>query len=111
MTTLFHYTNQIGYEGILQSMQLNPSTVARNPNDVRYGNGQYLSDIEPHVKTPAQLSRLFLGHPFQGKKYTHYIEIDVTNLIVVQGRPHVFVINNDAPLDLSGRIIGYGKVG
>ncbi|MEM7534664.1 MAG: HYD1 signature containing ADP-ribosyltransferase family protein [Chloroflexota bacterium] len=110
MITLFHYTNQFGYEGILQSKQLNPSTMNRNPNDVRYGDGQYLSDIKPHTKTPAQLSRLFLGQPFQGKKYTHYIEIDVTNLSIVQGRLHIFVVPNDNPLDISGRIISHGEV-
>ncbi|MEM7533213.1 MAG: HYD1 signature containing ADP-ribosyltransferase family protein [Chloroflexota bacterium] len=111
MTILFHYTNKSGYEGILQSKQLNPSTLMRNPKDVRYGDGQYLSDIKPHTKTPAQLSRLFLGQPFQGKKYTHYIEIDVRNLSVMQGRPHVFVIPNDESLDISERIITHGEVG
>lgn len=111
MITLFHYTNQAGYKGILQSELLNPSTISRNPNDVRYGEGQYLSDIKPHTKTPAQLSRLFLGHPFQGRKYTHYIEIDVSDLNVQQGRSSVFVIRNDKALDLTGRVIRHGKVG
>ncbi|MEM7133819.1 MAG: HYD1 signature containing ADP-ribosyltransferase family protein [Chloroflexota bacterium] len=108
MATLFHYTNQTGYEGILASKQLKPSTSDRNPNDVRYGDGQYLSDIEPNTKTPSQLSRLFLGHPFSGKKYTHYIEIDVTDLAVKLGRQYVFVIPNEQPLDLTKRIISHG---
>ncbi|MCI5131665.1 MAG: hypothetical protein D3904_09105 [Candidatus Electrothrix sp. EH2] len=111
MVTLFHYTDHTGYEGILESRQLNPSTISQNPNDVRYGAGQYLSDVKPQTKTPAQLSRLFLGHPFQGKKYTHYIEIDVSDLTVLQGRPSVFVIRNDKPLDLTGRVVRHGEVG
>lgn len=111
MTTLFHYTNQVGYEGILELNQLNPSTAAQNPNDVRYGDGQYFSDIEPDTKTAAQLSRLFIGHPFAAHKYTHYLEIDVTDLTIHEGRPHVFVVANDQPLDLTERIISHGMLG
>lgn len=51
--TLYHYTNQKGLTGITESNQLNPSLKANNPNDARYGNGQYLSDIEPQTTTPA----------------------------------------------------------
>ncbi|HVU09418.1 MAG TPA: HYD1 signature containing ADP-ribosyltransferase family protein [Verrucomicrobiae bacterium] len=108
--TLFHYTDEQGLSGILDSGELNPSLKALNPNDVRYGNGQYLSDIVPGTMTPAQLSRQFLGQPFQGAKYTSYIEIDVSGLNVIQGRPGVFVIPGETPLDLTGRIISSGKV-
>src|SRR5262249_17785014 len=59
-STLFHYTNDSGLKGILDSGSLNPSLKAINPRDARYGNGQYLSDIAPGAKTPAQLSRAFL---------------------------------------------------
>jgi hypothetical protein len=106
--TLFHYTNAEGLAGILESGELRPSLKALNPNDVRYGNGQYLSDIVPGSKTPAQLSREFLGQPFQGRRYTHYIEIDVTGLKVVGGRPGVFVVPGETPLGLAGRIIKHG---
>jgi hypothetical protein len=74
---------------------------------VRYGNG-HLSDIIPGTKTPAQLSREFIGQPFQGKKYTHFVEIDVTGLPVIEGRPGVFVNPGEVPLDLTGRIINSG---
>src|SRR5450830_747078 len=36
---LYHYTNEAGLNGILDSGQLNPSLKALNPNDVRYDNG------------------------------------------------------------------------
>lgn len=38
-----------------------------NPNDARFGDVQYLSDILPSNKTPAQLSRRFIGNSFQWK--------------------------------------------
>ncbi|MEL7570796.1 MAG: HYD1 signature containing ADP-ribosyltransferase family protein [Eubacteriaceae bacterium] len=55
--TLYHYTNEEGLNGITKSNQLNPSLKVVNPSDARYGNGQYLTDIVPGTKTPAQLSR------------------------------------------------------
>ncbi len=64
---LYHYTNEQGLNGITDSQQLNPSLQSVNPNDVRYGNGQYLSDIVPGTMSPAQLSRAFIGNPFQGR--------------------------------------------
>lgn len=107
--TVFHYTDEAGQQGILSSKQLNASTKAANPKDVRYGNGQYVSDFAPGTKTPAHLSREFLGQPFQGRKFTHYVEIDVTDLNVVKGRNGVYVIPNDTPLDISSRVISSGK--
>jgi hypothetical protein len=109
-TRLYHYTNEAGMNGIVDSAQLNPSLKALNPNDVRYGNGQYLSDIPPGTRTPSELSYDFLGMPFQARRFTNYVEIDVTGLNVVQGRPGVFVVPNEVPLDLTGRIVGNGKV-
>lgn len=109
-STLYHYTDQRGLEGILSSQRLLASLAVNNPADVRFGNGQYLSDLEPGIKNPAQLSRALLGQPFQGRRFTHYLEIDVTGLIVVQGRGNIFVIPNDVPLDLAGRIVRSGKV-
>jgi RHS repeat-associated protein len=107
--SLYHYTNEEGLTGILNDMAINPSTKAINPADVRYGDGQYLSDIVPGTKTPAQLSREFIGNPFQGQKYTHFIELDVRGLNAVQGRPGVFVIRNESPLNITGRVLSSGE--
>jgi len=107
---LYHYTNDAGMNGILESEVLNPSLKELNPNDVRYGNGQYLSDIAPGTMTPAQLSRAFINNPFQGARYTNFIEIDTAGLNIIQGRPGVYVVPNEVPLDLSGRITNSGQV-
>jgi RHS repeat-associated protein len=106
--TLFHYTTGDGLNGILDDGAINPSLKSLNPNDVRYGDGQYLSDIKPGVMTSNQLSRAFLGAPFWGSRYTHFVEIDVTGLNVVEGRAGVFVVPNEVPLDVNGRIMSWG---
>lgn len=108
--TLYHYTNEKGLTGITESNQLNPSLKANNPKDARYGNGQYLSDINPESTTPTKLAKKFINVPNK-YKYTHYIEIDVSDLNVIQGRDGVYVIPNEEALDLTGRIINSGKVG
>lgn len=95
-------------EGILDSEELYPSLKSVNPNDARYGNGQYLSDIEPGTMTNSQLSRQFLGQPFQGSRFTNYVGIDVQGLNVVAGRPGVFVVPGEVSLDLAGRIVSSG---
>ena len=108
--TLYHYTNEKGMNGIVDSNQLNPSLKANNPKDARYGDGQYLSDVKPDTQTPVGLAKLFINVPNK-YKYTHYVEIDVTDLDVIKGRDGVFVIPNDSPFDLTDRIIGTGAVG
>lgn len=108
--TLFHYTNEAGAKGITGSSSLNPSLWRVGTKDVRYGNGQYLSDIVPGTRTPSELSYDFLGQPFQGNRFTHYVEIDATGLGAVQGRAGVYVVPNEVPLDLTGRLLNSGKV-
>ena len=108
--TLYHYTNEKGMNGIIESKKLNPSLKANNPKDARHGDGQYLSDIQPNTQTPISLAKKFIRYPNK-YKYTHYVEIDVTDLDVIQGREGVFVILNESPLDLTNRIISTGPVG
>lgn len=106
---LYHYTNPSGMEGILQTKVIKPSLKELNPKDVRYGNGQHLSDIIPGTKTPSQLGRQFINVPNK-HKYTHYVAIDVSGLDVIKGRDGVFVVRGDTDLDISYRIIGSGKI-
>jgi hypothetical protein len=106
---LYHYTNEAGMEGIVSSGELRPSLQANNPRDVRYGEGQYLTDIVPGTKSPAQLAKQFINVPNR-YKYTHYVGINVTGLKVQMGRDAVYVVPNTLPLNISKRIINYGKV-
>nr|WP_231905188.1 HYD1 signature containing ADP-ribosyltransferase family protein [Streptomyces sp. SID5468] len=105
---LYHYTTEDRAKQIVDSQELSPSLKANNPKDARYGDGQYLTDIAPGTKTQGQLSAAFLRVPWAGQKFTHFIEIDVTGLDIVEGRPGVFLIPNSGNLDLTGRIARWG---
>lgn len=107
--TLYHYTTEEGLGAIVESGELNPSLKALNPADARYGNGQYLTDIIPGTRTGASLSATFLRVPGQGARFSHYVEINVAGLDVIEGRPGVFVILGETPLDISGRIMSFGE--
>ncbi len=106
---MYHYTSEMGYAGILKTQRINPSLKANNPKDARYGEGQYLSDIMPGTKRPAQLSMIFFGIPWAGKRFTHYFTINVFGLSVIFGRSHVFLIKNLKPLDISERLVKHGR--
>jgi len=106
---LFHYTNQEGLAGILCEQALRASTKENNPADARHGDGKYLTDLQPGAMTPAQLSRRLVGHPFSGKRFTHYVAIDVKGLDVREVRVNVFLIPGIGALDLAGRIVDHGS--
>jgi hypothetical protein len=105
MKTLHHYTSEEGHEGIIQSKSIRPSFRASNPKDARFGDGQYLSDILSGTKRPGQLSMLFFGMPFAGRRFTHYVSINTKGLDVVFGRQSVYVVKNSGPLDISKRLV------
>jgi len=108
--TLYHYTSAQGHEGITTSEILRPSLKAVNPKDARFGDGQNLTDIVPGTKSPGQLSYAFLFDPRGWRRFTHYVEIDVTGFSVIEAREYVFVIGNTGDLSLSGRIVSSGPV-
>jgi|SRR5882724_12903623 len=108
MPTLYHYTTRAGLDAILASDVLLASTRVRNPHDVRYGDGQYLSDIRPGTMTAVRLCRRFFGRPYPISRFTHYVEIEVVGSRVLAGRPGVFVIPGRKALDLTGRVVSSG---
>jgi HYD1 signature containing ADP-ribosyltransferase len=42
-------------------------------------------------------------------RFTNFVEIDVSGLNVVEGQSGVFLIPNEGPLDLTGRIMSWGR--
>jgi hypothetical protein len=108
-TVLHHYTSAGGLAGILRTRSILPSLRANNPKDARLGDGQYLSDILPGTKKPGQLSLIFFGMPWAGKRFSHYVSISVVGLNVIAGRPFVFLVPSQGPLDISSCLVANGK--
>ncbi|QSQ12250.1 RHS repeat-associated core domain-containing protein [Myxococcus landrumensis] len=116
--SLYHYTSGAGYEGILQSGVIWASQGLKN---ARYGPGQYFSEIAPEAvggitraMTPAgkmslgQLSTRFFRVPWNGRKVSHYLEVDVTGLGARQVAPNIWLVDGNAALDIAGRIVRSG---
>ena len=111
LRTLYHYTTEEGMQGILRSQKMNPSIKTPTTKDARMGSGQYFTDIIPNSKTDGQISRILFGVQWNTKKVTNYIEVDTSNLNVLKGRDNIFYIPGDTKLDLTNRIINFGKTG
>lgn len=56
------YTDEKGYDGIINSNEIFPSTKAKRPKDARYGDGQYLTDIEPGAMSLEELSKVLYNN-------------------------------------------------
>ncbi|GAB3231222.1 hypothetical protein GCM10027447_26240 [Glycomyces halotolerans] len=105
---LYHYTNERGMNGILESGELRASLRENNPRDARYGDGQYLTDIKPGTFRAAQLASRFIRVPNK-YKYTHYVGIYTRGLNVTKGRTGVYVVPNSGSLNIRGRIARHGR--
>ena len=120
---LTHYTDEAGYNGILESQEFRPSIGYKN---ARHGDGQYFTDMSPdNIVTFAkkdlsaeqissgqislgQASQKLYGIPYNAKKMTHYIQIDVKGLDISNPKPGIFLNKSNTNLNLGGRIKGSG---
>jgi len=101
---LRHYTTEAGYKGIIESSELFASTGIKN---ARHGAGQYFTDLTSGY-TSGQISRRLFGVPWNTKKLTHFVDIDVSGLNVIKNAPHNYLVPGTNSLPLEGRIINHG---
>ena len=122
---LYHYTSDEGLAGILTDQAIKASQGGKR--NAYYGSGQYFTDIAPEQLalgrkadlSPAQiasgamtrgmLQRTLFGLPWGFSKYTNdYLEVNLNNLPVTQVDTHKFLVPNDLPLPVDGRIRSSG---
>lgn len=121
--TLIHYTDEVGHAGITSSGKLFNSSGSKH---ARFGDGQYFTDLRPDMigarskagLSPQQLangqvsmgqvSSQLYGVPWNSGKMSHFVEIDVTGLNIVNPRSGTYLHPNGGPLDISGRIVNSG---
>lgn len=104
-TTLTHYTTEQGYKSIMETKQLLPST---GDIHARFGDGQYLTDLNSLDYTAGQLPRRLYRVSWNTTRLTHYIKIDVTGLNVIRNAHYNYLIPNNQAIDISNRIIENG---
>jgi hypothetical protein len=113
----------------MESRVLKPSFRKKNGRDALIGSGQYFTDIAPEKvicesqreMTPEQregdwLSLRQLSYNIMGgssviKKVFYYIELDVSNLKLIQSieRPHIYLHESEVDLDIDNLIIRWGR--
>jgi RHS repeat-associated protein len=122
----YHYTSKANLELILASQQLLSSSGSIY---ARHGSGQYFTEISPEMIAATTISQLTpeqikagkislgqLGHRLFGsairigKKFEAFIEVDLTGCNVINPLPFIYLVPNNAPLDLRDRIIRFGEV-
>ena len=121
---LYHYTNsKENLDSIVATQTLRASFGEKN---ARYGPGQYFTDVHPGMiaaetvagltkdditlgnMSKGQAARLLFGDARKKASFNYYLRIDVGGLPIQNPRPNVYYLPNDKPLDLRGRIKGYG---
>jgi hypothetical protein len=58
--------------------------------------------------TKRQASRRLFGVPWNSKKMSHFIELDVSGLNVTKNGPYNFLVPGNSSLSIQGIIINHG---
>ena len=117
---LIHYTTEEGMKGIMESGVIRPSS---GDIHARFGDGQYFTNIRPEMiggrtlkdvggtgkMSLGQLAADIYGDARKLKGISHFVEIDVTGLDVIELRKNTFLIINTKDLDVSKRIVKSGR--
>ena len=86
----------------------------------RHGAGQYLTDIPPEAVGGAtrataggllslgQLSTRLFRVPWNARRLSDYVAIDVAGLEVIEVAPNIFLIAGESALKVGGRIVRHG---
>ena len=118
--TLIHYMTEEGMKGITESGVIRPSS---GDIHARFGDGQYFTNIRPEMiggrtlkdvggtgkMSLGQLAADIYGDARKLKGISHFVEIDVTGLDVIEPRKNTFLILNTKDLDVSKRIVKSGR--
>ncbi len=106
--TMFHYTSQGGYDGILETMQINPSLGPGN--NAFYGEGVYFTDLVPNsTGSIHQMARQLTTTPWSTNRVTHYFEVDVSNMNLIFNKEYNYLMPTTESLPISEILVGHGK--
>jgi HYD1 signature containing ADP-ribosyltransferase len=125
---LYHYTTESGLLAIMESGVLKPSLDRGNNTDVKYGEGQYFTNISPDIITcesrsqmtstqleSGQISlRQLAGRIMAGtltlEKFYCFLELDVSRLKIDRTDEQcIYLHRSNTNLDVSTLIIRSGN--
>ena len=125
--SLYHYTTKFGLIAIIESKVLYPSLDRGDGTDIKYGEGQYFTNISPDIidcmsqsqmtSTQIESGQISLiqlaGRIMAGTltldRFYYFIELNVSELIIDQtDNPYTFIRKSKVDLDISNLIIRSG---
>jgi HYD1 signature containing ADP-ribosyltransferase len=124
---LYHYTTEYGLLAIMESRILRPSLDRGDNTDVKYGEGQYFTNIPPDIiicesrsqMTSTQVEsgqislRQLAGRIMAGTltldRFYYFLELDVSGLIIDYTDPYIYLHRSKTNLDVSNLIIRSGN--
>ncbi len=127
LRSLYHYTTGYGHFAIIDSGVLRPALTKKNGRDVLLGEGQYFTNSAPETigarsqsqMTPSQiesgqisllqLSRYTMGGTLHLEKLDYFIELDISNLEIVECNEYIYVHPSSVDLNIQNLIIRSGK--
>ena len=124
---LYHYTTESSLLGIIESKVLYPSLDRGDGTDIKYGEGQYFTNISPDTiacmsqsqmtSTQIEAGQISLiqlaGRTMAGTltldRFYCFIEFDVSSLVINRtDNPYTFIHKSQINLDISNLIIRSG---
>jgi hypothetical protein len=126
--SLYHYTTESSLLAIIESKVLYPSLDRGDGTDIKYGEGQYFTNISPDIIAcmsqsqmtsiqieSGQISLIQLaGRIMAGTltldRFYYFIEFNVSALIIDRtDNPYTFIHKSKVDLDISNLIIRSGN--
>jgi hypothetical protein len=124
---LYHYTDEAGLEGILETQTLWASPAGVGDGFATHGPGQYLTDLPPTgLLSRSNYSQALFNSPVPRRKVEYWLRIDIRELAIRRVRDlytnniradrraaiatlGIYLRTGSGALPLEGRIMGYGR--
>jgi hypothetical protein len=127
LNNLYHYTTESSLLGIIESKVLYPSLDRGDGTDIKYGEGQYFTNISPDTIACMSQSQMTSNQIESGQisliqlagrimagtltldRFYCFIEFDVSSLVIdLTDNPYTFIHRSQVNLDVSNLIIRSG---
>lgn len=99
---LYHYTDEAGYRAIRNSQTIHAS-LAESGGHADFGNGVYLTDLEPESHMGDLAQALFLRRDPNHAKIQYWLRVNAPDAELVHTGRRIFLVRGDRSLALGDR--------